>query len=232
MSMLQLQAIETKRAPSVTEQVFEELYQRVISLELPPGAKLSEVEVARHMGVSRQPVRDAFYRLSRLGLLTIRPQRATIVAPISERDVLQARFIRTAIEQETVQAAARSLGPRQLQRLQTLVQRQEAAVEAGDKLRFHALDDEFHRLMCELTDLSFAWSVIKEHKAHMDRVRYLSLAFGARSALDDHKEILAALQAHDPARAAEAMRVHLSRILAIIATIRKERDQYFAHDDN
>ncbi len=107
MSMLQLQAIETKRAPSVTEQVFEELYQRVISLELPPGAKLSEVEVARHMGVSRQPVRDAFYRLSRLGLLTIRPQRATIVAPISERDVLQARFIRTAIEQETVQVAAR-----------------------------------------------------------------------------------------------------------------------------
>ncbi len=229
--MLELRAIETKRAPSVTELVFDELYERVITLELPPGAKLSEVDVARRMGVSRQPVRDAFYRLSRLGLLTIRPQRATIVAPISERAVLEARFIRAAIEQQTVQAAATQLDARQLQRLRTLVQRQETAVEAGDRLRFHALDDEFHRMICETTDLSFAWTVIKEHKAHMDRVRYLSLAFGAQSALDDHKDILAALEAHDPAKAAETMRVHLSRIHAIIATIRKDRDQYFARED-
>ena len=228
MTKLQLRAIATKRAPSVADLVFDELYQMVITLELMPGAKLSEVDVARRMGVSRQPVRDAFYRLSRLGFLTIWPQRATVVAAISESAVLQARFIRTAIELETVQAAAQSLNARQLQRLQTLVQRQETAVEAGDKVRFHALDDEFHRLICEFTGLSFAWTVIKEHKAHMDRVRYLSLSFGAQSALDDHKEILAALQAHDPKRAAEAMRAHLSRIAGIIATIRKDHDQYFA----
>jgi len=229
--MLQLQTIATKRGPSVADLVFEELYERVITLELPPGAKLSEVEVARQMGVSRQPVRDAFYRLSRLGFLMIRPQRATTVTPISERAVLQARFIRTAIELETVQAAARTLSARQLQRLQTLIQRQETAMDTGDRLRFHALDDEFHRLICEFTDLSFAWSVIKEHKAHMDRVRYLSLTFGAHSAFDDHKEILAALQAHDPDRAADAMRVHLSRIVHIISTIRQDGDQYFAKED-
>ncbi len=228
MAKLQLRAIETKRAPSVADLVFDELYQMVITLELQPGAKLSEVDVARRMGVSRQPVRDAFYRLSRLGFLTIWPQRATIVAAISEKAVLQARFIRTAIELETVQAAARSLNTRQLQRLQTVVQRQETAVTTGDKVRFHALDDDFHRMICDFTDLSFAWTVIKEHKAHMDRVRYLSLSFGAQSALDDHKAILTALEEHDPKRAAEVMRVHLSRIAGIITTIRKDHDQYFA----
>ena len=142
--------------------------------------------------------------------------------------MLQARFIRTALEVETVQTAARMLNGRQLQRLQTIIQRQEAAVEAGDKLGFHALDDEFHRLICEFTDLLFAWTVIKEHKAHMDRVRYLSLSFGAQSALDEHKQILAALQAHDEQKAALVMRVHLSRIAGIIAMIRKDHDQYFA----
>lgn len=231
MSNLQLQAIKTERAPRVTDLVFEELYQRVITLELAPGAKLSEVDVARRMGVSRQPVRDAFYRLSRLGLLTIRPQRATIVAPISERAVLQARFIRTAIEAETVQAAARKLDDDQIRLLEALVRRQEEAMEVRDKIRFHALDDEFHRLICEFTDLAFAWTVIKEHKAHMDRVRFLSLAFGTRSAYDDHAAILAALKAHDPQRASEAMRVHLSRIVQIIATIRQDRSQYFAGED-
>ena len=58
---------------------------RSSTLDLPPGARLSEAEVARQMGVSRQPVRDAFCRLSQLGFLTIRPQRATTVSPISER---------------------------------------------------------------------------------------------------------------------------------------------------
>ncbi len=231
MAKLQLRAIETKRAPSVADLVFDELYERVITLELLPGAKLSEVEVARSMGVSRQPVRDAFYRLSRLGFLTIWPQRATIVAPISESAVLQARFIRTAIELETVQAAARMLDDHQLQRLEALVQRQEAAMEAGERIFFHALDDEFHRLICEFAGLSFAWTVIKENKAHMDRVRYLSLFFGARSAYDDHVEILAALKAHDPQKAAEVMREHLSRISAIIATIREESHDYFAKED-
>ncbi len=231
-SKLQFRAIEARRAPSVADLVFDELYQRVITLELVPGAKLSEVDVSRRLGVSRQPVRDAFYRLSRLGFLTIWPQRATLVAPISERAVMQARFIRTAIEQETVQAAARTLDARQLQRLQALVQRQEAAMEAGEKILFHALDDEFHRLICEFADLAFAWTVIKENKAHMDRVRYLSLFFGARSAFDDHQEILAALQMHDPERAAKAMRLHLSRIVQIIETIRKENAQYFAKEDD
>jgi DNA-binding GntR family transcriptional regulator len=230
MTTFQLPTIEAKRAPSVTELVFEELYQRVITLDLAPGAKLSEVEVARRMGVSRQPVRDAFYRLSRVGFLLIRPQRATIVAPISESAVREARFIRTALEVETVQVAARELGPDQLRRLAGLMQRQEAAVEAGDKTGFHVLDDEFHRLICELTDLTFAWTVIKEHKAHMDRVRYLSLAFGARSALNEHKEIMAAVAAHDPIGAAAAMRAHLSQIVNIIATIRQDRDEYFARE--
>ncbi len=231
MNKLQFRAIEARRAPSVADLVFEELYQRVITLELLPGAKLSEVEVARRLGVSRQPVRDAFYRLSRLGFLTIWPQRATIVAPISERAVLQARFIRTAIEVETVQTAARVLDDEQLGRLQALIERQEAAMDTGERVLFHTLDDEFHRLICEFADLSFAWTVIKENKAHMDRVRYLSLFFGARSAYEDHLEIMAALKTHDPQRAAKAMRVHLSRIVTIIDTIRQERDQYFAEEE-
>ena len=79
--MIDLPSLETVRAPSVADQIFATLYHRVITLELPPGARLSEAEVARQMGVSRQPVRDAFWRLSQLGFLTIRPQRATDSQP-------------------------------------------------------------------------------------------------------------------------------------------------------
>ena len=61
---------------------------------------------------------------------------------------------------------------------------------AGDRERFHALDDEFHRRICALAGHEFAWALIRENKAHMDRVRFLSLSFGAQAALDDHVAIL------------------------------------------
>ncbi|MDQ0456153.1 GntR family transcriptional regulator [Rhizobium paknamense] len=223
-----LKSLEIERQPSVTEQVFELLYRQVVELQLPPGSKLSEVEVAKQMGVSRQPVRDAFYRLSQQGFLLIRPQRATVVTHISEQGVLQARFIRTALEMETVRAAAERLTDDQFKLLGALVERQEAAIEAGDKMRFHELDDEFHRQICIFSGHEFAWALIRESKAHMDRVRYLSLSFGARSAFDDHLDIMKALEARDGEKAAAQMRIHLSRILTIISRIRETHGQYFA----
>ncbi|MCE6077233.1 FCD domain-containing protein [Agrobacterium vitis] len=223
-----VRTLDVQRQPSVTEQVFELLYRQVVELELPPGAKLSEVDVAKQMGVSRQPVRDAFYRLSQQGFLMIRPQRATVVTHISERGVLQARFIRTALEMETVRAAADRLSEEQIEALDELVQRQIKAMDAGDKMLFHELDDEFHRQICKMSGHEFAWALIRDSKAHMDRIRYLSLAFGAQSAIDDHIEIMAALKARDGDRAAANMRVHLSRILSIISRIRESHGQYFA----
>lgn len=228
MEPVRLRSLDMQRNPSVTDQVFELLYAQVVELVLPPGAKLSEVDVAKQMGVSRQPVRDAFYRLSQQGFLQIRPQRATVVTHISEQGVLQARFIRTALEMETVRAAASKLNAEQIAALEELMVRQEEAINSGDKVLFHQLDDEFHRQICLMSGLDFAWVLIRESKAHMDRVRYLSLSFGAQSAIDEHKSIVAALKTGDGDAAAAHMRVHLSGILKIISRIRETHGQYFA----
>jgi DNA-binding GntR family transcriptional regulator len=210
--------------------VFEALYRQVVTLVLPPGTRLSEAEVARAAGVSRQPVRDAFWRLSQLGFLTIRPQRSTEVSAISERAVLQARFVRTALEIETVRVAVARFGAEEYAALDALIAAQTAAVAAEDREGFHALDDEFHRRICAMSGHEFAWSLIREHKAHMDRVRFLSLSFGAQTALDDHVEIVAAMKAGDVGAAVAAMRAHLGRIEDIIARIRLTHGAHFASD--
>ena len=228
---LTLRSIDTIRTASAADLVYEEIYDRIVTLDLPPGSRISEADVARQMGVSRQPVRDAFYRLSQLGFLQIRPQRATTVARISENAVHQARFIRTALEVETTGQAARRLTEPALVELEAMLAAQAEAVAAGDKLRFHALDDEFHRTVCRLSGHEYAWTLIRDNKAHMDRVRYLSLSFGAQSALDDHGRILDALRAHDAPLAVECMREHLSRIEHIIAQIRADHGEYFAEQE-
>ena len=69
-----LPVIQPAPQPSVSDQVFNALQQRILTLELPPQTKISEADVSKKMGVSRQPVREAFKRLAKLGFLIIRPQ--------------------------------------------------------------------------------------------------------------------------------------------------------------
>ncbi len=218
------------RPPSVSDQIFETLYRQVVTVELPPGARLSEAEVARTMGVSRQPVRDAFWRLSKLGLLRVRPQRATTVTRISTAAVMQARFFRTAIEVETLKVAADRFGPAEFAELDALLGEQAEAIAAGARERFHALDDEFHRRIGVLAGVGFAWEMVRENKAHTDRVRLLSLTSGAELALADHRAILDALRSDGAEAAAAAMRVHLGRIGDILARIREEHADYVVDD--
>jgi GntR family transcriptional regulator, rspAB operon transcriptional repressor len=224
---LSLRVLEPISRPSVADTVFDELHRQILSLELPPGMKLSEVDVAKALGVSRQPVRDAFWRLSKLGFLSIRPQRATIVSQISDEAVMQARFIRMAIEVETVRSACERLGPADFSALEALLDDQSRAVDARDPTLFHALDDQFHREICERSGHGFAWDIIRENKAHMDRVRFLSLAFASRDAYEDHLQIFQAIRARDDEAAVAAMRRHLSRIKDQIGRIRGEHGAYF-----
>jgi DNA-binding GntR family transcriptional regulator len=225
---VQLPVIEPVHRPSVADQVFDALQDRIRLLELAPGVRLSEADVASQMGVSRQPVRDAFFRLSKAGFLIIRPQRSTTVSLISEAAVLQAQFIRTALETETVRIAADRLNDKDFDDLGEMMEAQRAACETGDGPLFHRLDDLFHREICARAGVEFAWDLVHENKAHMDRVRMLSLGFAARQAFDDHLIIMEQLKKRDGEAAAAAMRAHLRRIRALIQRIRAENHDWFA----
>jgi DNA-binding GntR family transcriptional regulator len=226
-----LQVLERIQRPSVADSVFEELNRQILTLVLAPGTKLSEVDVAQALGVSRQPVRDAFYRLSKLGFLTIRPQRATVVSLISERSVKQARFVRTAIELETVRAACERLTNGDFDALSTILDEQARTVGAHDAEQFHRLDDQFHREISERAGHGYVWDIIRENKSHMDRVRYLSLSFASERAYSEHRDILAAIRARDADAASAAIRQHLLRILDQIVQIRAAHSAFFAEED-
>ncbi len=224
-------ALERIQRPSVSDAVFEELNRQILTLVLAPGMKVSEVDVAQALGVSRQPVRDAFYRLSKLGFLTIRPQRATTVSLISERSVMQARFVRTAIELETVRAACERLTEPDFDALAAILDEQAGTVSPRDAERFHRLDDQFHREISERAGHGYVWDIIRENKAHMDRVRYLSLSFASERAYREHREILGAIRSRDVHAATAAIRVHLLRIIDQIVQIRASYSTYFDQED-
>ena len=230
MSNVEMQTLNAQRSPTVAEQVFGYLRERILTLEMPPGTKLSEVEVSKKLGVSRQPVREAFFRLSQLGFLLIRPQRATVVRPFSEVEVLRAMYIRSALEIEVVRDAIKIVSDEQLKTLSDLLDAQNQAVIDDDKVLFHTLDDRFHKHICEIANAGYVWTLIKEKKAHMDRVRYLTLELGAKFALDEHREIFNAIKSKDSNLAVKTMRKHLSRIKIDLPRIRQENQHYFSEE--
>ena len=216
---------------SVRQRLYRVLRLAIIRMQFAPGQALSEKEISDAFSVSRQPVRDAFYRLSQQGFLLIRPQRATVVTQISVEAVLQARFVRTALELEIMRAALPNVTPQVIDELGRMIERQREAVADDDRHGFHALDDAFHNRICEIAGHSHVWTLIRDNKAHMDRVRYLSLENGAGLALADHISILEAMAARDEDEAIRRMRAHLSRIAGIISSIRAAHGEYFDPDE-
>ncbi|RCS22230.1 GntR family transcriptional regulator [Phyllobacterium salinisoli] len=214
--------------PTIADRVFATLHSAILTLQMPPGAKFSEAEIARQLGVSRQPVREAFIRLAQIEFVRIQPKRATEVCKISEAAVLNARFIREALEAAVVRDACESRSETLINQLEDIIERQRKAVAVNERELFHDLDDAFHRSIAEGSGRGLVWTLINEQKAQMDRVRYLSLAFNERVVIGEHAAIIDALRRRDAAGAEAAMRHHLSRINSLIAVLRRQHPQYFA----
>lgn len=228
---LQLPILKQAPVRTVGDQVFDALQQRILSLELPPTTKISESEVATQMRVSRQPVREAFKRLARLGFLVIRPQSSTTVSLISERAVRRARYIRAALEVQTIRTACETVTPAGLAILNDLIQEQTESVKDEDRHRFHTLDGLFHKEICDQAGVGYVWDMIQQHKAHMDRMCMLTLdASSQRMALAEHIVIYDAVAAGAGDRASAAMSTHLSRILDLIEVIKSEDHTWFTDE--
>jgi GntR family transcriptional regulator, rspAB operon transcriptional repressor len=213
---------------TIADEVYARLRHDIVRMVIRPGETLSEAEIAARFGVSRQPVREAFIHLADDGFLLIRPQRPTVVKAISEATVLSAQFIREAVEAAVVTEAANRWTPQNTRVLSGLIADQEKAAKADDRDRFHQLDDAFHREIADCAGRLAAWDVIDRQKAEMDRVRFLSLGFGALRAIAEHRVIAVALDAQDAAGAAQAMRAHLSAIRDFIGAVRTANPTCFA----
>lgn len=231
--MFALQSIENEtpapRLPSIGTRVFESLKQAIVQLRIRPGNPLSEAEVARQMGVSRQPVREAFIKLSEIGFVEIRPQRGTFVKMISIRDVENIRFIREAIEVAVVRKAALEATAEGIGELRAILTRQRTAARARDHAGFLRLDEAFHQAIATSVDCGHAWRVLENLKVQLDRVRSLSMpdATPMATLIVQHNAIVEAIARHAPDEAETAMRKHLSEMLKSLPRIAAAHPELF-----
>lgn len=225
--------VQLRLRDPIAPQLVAALRQAIIASELRPGEALSEKEIAARFGVSRQPVREAFIKLSEAGLVQILPSRGTYVMKISLREVANARFVREAVECSLARAASKLIDPNGVALLRRLIAEQSAAAGRGDYTRFTVLDEAFHQAIAEIVDCDYAGKVVESARAQTDRVRYLSLpgTSPVQLLITQHNAIVDALEAGVSDMAATAMRIHLREILNALPRIAAEHPELFEDEE-
>lgn len=216
---------------AVRPQLYRLLRERIIRNEIEPGARISESEIAAEYSISRQPVREAFIKLAEEGLVEVRPQRGTFVCKISVPAVMDARFVREAIEADIVKLLA-AAQDKDLERMLRGQLDDQSRVADKDSVRFISLDEQFHRTLAEAAGKSHAWSVIENVKAQMNRVRHLATRrFPIEALVDQHRAVVDAIAKGDVVAAEAAMRGHLRAILTDLPEVARDRPEFFEGTD-
>ena len=203
----------------------------VIRGDLAPGQAISEIEMSKRFSISRQPIREAFIKLSEERLIEVLPQRGTYIRKISVKEVIEARHLREIIEVSIIREVTQKRDPSLINHLRELIKQQEE-IKPGDSQAFLALDEEFHKTIALHAGREYAWRVTEGIKAQMNRVRFLSLDFATSTSLliTEHSEIINAIESGDPDLAEQRMETHLREILTVLPLIAERYPEHFVDE--
>ena len=217
------------KAGSKAGLVYEHLRSAIISLRLEPGTQIDKAELCGRLEVSRQPVSEALARLSEERLVSVEPQKGTYVTRIRLSDVVEAAFVREALEVATVRRIAAQIDDETLDRLRLIVDYQSAATAARDVEEFYLLDTRFHDTLFSRLAFRLVAETVESARSHTERIRRLLLPTPRRNpeTIAEHKVIVEELTRRSASGAAEAMRTHLANGLKQLHKFAAERPELF-----
>lgn len=206
-------------------QIYTQLRLAIVTGRIDPTTAIQEPLIAEHFGVSRTPVREALLRLRADGLVIIRKQSGTFIAPIDPKRVEEGMLVREALEPRVVEIAATQLSERELTDLETRTRLMAVAAEDRDSRSFIAADDCFHQVLIEVGGFPHIAEIIGRVNAQLDRVRHLSATdpARARAAIREHRALIKSLRAGDGAQSSDLLRGHLQGSWKLIREIMSQK---------
>jgi GntR family transcriptional regulator, rspAB operon transcriptional repressor len=209
-------AIAPVRRERASDAAYESLRQAIMGQVFLPGERLNVPEIARKLGVSLTPAKEALGRLASEGLVEIRPRSGTFVTDISPEDVAETFDLRTALE---CLAAEKAVGRFTAQDLDTLdrllVELERPMVSERDRVAHDRANVELHNLIVERSGNRRLIQLYRSLNAHIKiaRIHRSHERWSARLADEqaEHREIVEALKARDGERARSALREHIGR---------------------
>ena len=153
--MAQLNTNESE-ASSLTDRAYGELEERIVTLQLEPGAVLSETTLAQQLGIGRTPVREALQRLAREGLVVIFPRRGILVSEIDVKRQLTLLEVRRELERLMAAKATQRASDAEREYFLAIADGMEQASVDNDDITFMRLDRELNILVAKASKNEFA----------------------------------------------------------------------------
>lgn len=206
-----------RRGGQADERIHGEIYAAIINHQIRPATPLQEDALAGAFGVSRTIIRKVLQRLAHEKLVEIVPNKGACVAKPSIEEARQVFDARRAVECTLVARLAETAGAAEIARLRALLEAEAAALAANDKRRRLSLSGEFHQILATMAGNRVMADFVHELVSRTSLIIALYESPGAvPCSQHEHGDIIAALAAHDGARAAALMDHHLRHIEAQI----------------
>lgn len=208
-----------ERPQAIRSRVHDTLRSAILEQRIGPGERLVEAALAKSIGVSRTPVREALHLLEREGLVTSTPRVGYEVRTIEWAEVQQTCEIRVVNETLAAQWAADRLTAGDLALLETDMAACEADLAEGRTERFAEHDAAFHEALARASGSARLFEICQTLRRHMVlfRARSFQDPDAARLAARGHRRILDRLAAADKEGVAEAVRMHIEDAIGFIA---------------
>ena len=196
---------------SWTRQAYELIKEAILTWELQPGDVLVERQLAKRLGISKTPVRDALLLLEQEGFVVKELYKGTVVTPISLRDAQEIRQLRETLEGLAVRIATPLFSPRDLDEARAHISSAEEFLKQGEITRAAERVEKFHQLLVQKAENKRLSYLIQQLDDHSQRLNMFlrQIPGRVRRSIQEHKQILAAIEENNPALAVQAVQEHI-----------------------
>ncbi|NLN87151.1 MAG: GntR family transcriptional regulator [Syntrophomonadaceae bacterium] len=191
--------------------VLEAIRSAIMNGTLQPRERLMEIQLAEELGVSRTPVREALRKLELEGFIVMVPRKGAYVADLSFKDIADVFEIRAALEGLAAGLAAERITEDELENMERLIVGKQEAINSGDIDKLVEVDTSFHELLYKASRNDRLAAIISNLREQIQRFRLTSLSFPGRNkeSLQEHKQLVEAIQARDSQLARQLAQEHI-----------------------
>ena len=195
------------------EVVYVALREAIIKNQFKSGERLMETELADEMMVSRTPVREAVRKLQSEGYVAMLPRKGTYVLSLSIQDVNDVFEIRSALESMAAAQAAERAPDEEIAEIRKFIEGEEVLYDSTDLARTIESDIQFHSMVYRASKNHKVENLINDLRVQTQRLSSSTLSRPGRLrfALEEHRQILSAIEARNPQAARDASIAHVER---------------------
>jgi GntR family transcriptional regulator, rspAB operon transcriptional repressor len=217
---------------SLTDQAYEAIKEKVITLYFLPGQYLNEAAICKLLDLGRTPVHQALQRLQLEGLIEVVPRKGVIIQPDSISQILEFLDARMVVEGELARLAATHASAQDVRELQSILDIHSSSSHAGNEINaFVECDHAFHAGVNKIARSPVLGDFARTLHERCTRAWYLHLwqTLDTDASDKQHRRILKAIKTHDADAAAIAMRDHLTSLRERVAQLQNSASRSLAH---